>query len=186
MTNRLWHFVGGTNGAFSVTRQFVVCGEPIPQASRLSVSNSEPTPEEISAFHLFGIVSNERYVTSKEKQELKAQQESIGRADAPLSALIPIRKSQAWWDLSQSERRAIFEERSSHIALGMRALPHVARRLHHCRDLGSDQPFDFLTWFDFKEVDSGIFDDLLGALRASEEWKYVDRETEIRVQRLDG
>lgn len=186
MNPRLWHFIGGPHGAFSITRQVVLCGEPLPHASRLSVSSSAPASHETNSFHLLGAVSNERYVSAEEKRDLKVQQEPIGRIDAPLGALIPIRKSQAWWDLSQSERRAIFEERSSHIALGMRALPQVARRLHHCRDLEGEQPFDFLTWFDFREADAGIFDDLLGALRASEEWQYVDRESEIRVQRLDG
>ena len=29
-------------------------------------------------------------------------------------------------------------------------LASVARRLHHCRDLGPDEPFDFLTWFEFR------------------------------------
>jgi hypothetical protein len=47
----------------------------------------------------------------------------------------------------------------------------VTRRLHHCRDLGEHEPFDFLTWFEFAE------------LRASEEWKYVDREVVIRLAR---
>ena len=186
MNHRLWHFVGGLSGAYSITRHFVVCGEPLPHAPRLSVLNTVSEGQEASAFHLSGIVSNERYVSSEEKQELKATQEAIGRADAPLGAFIPIRKAQAWWDLSQSERRAIFEERSAHIALGMQALPQIARRLHHCRDLETPQPFDFLTWFDFKAADASKFDDLLGALRATEEWQYVDREIEIRVQRLDG
>jgi hypothetical protein len=30
----------------------------------------------------------------------------------------------------------------------------------------------------------GAFDDLLDALRATEEWEYVDREVEIRVARV--
>jgi hypothetical protein len=59
----------------------------------------------------------------------------------------------------------------------------VARRLHHCRDLGEPQPFDFLTWFEFAPTDSPAFDDLLAALRTSEEWRFVDREIEIRLRR---
>ncbi|MEF3088160.1 hypothetical protein VLL29_21245, partial [Bacillus altitudinis] len=45
--------------------------------------------------------------------------------------------------LAKDERRAIFEDRSRHIALSMKYLPAVARRLHHARNLGG--PFDFLT-----------------------------------------
>ena len=50
------------------------------------------------------------------------------------------------WALTQEERRAILEEKSHHNQIGMDALPAVARRLHHCRDLGTDEPFDFITY----------------------------------------
>ena len=77
-------------------------------------------------------------------------------------------------------RRAIFEEKSRHIGLSMKYMPAIARRLHHSRDLG--EPFDFLTWFEFDPAHSGAFDDLLGELRATEEWIYVDREVDIRLE----
>ena len=95
--------------------------------------------------------------------------------------LIPIRKSAAWWALAQDERRAVFEERSGHNAIGMDYLPAVARKLYHSRDLG--EPFDFLTWFEFAESDTAAFDDLLARLRATEEWRYVEAESEVRLVR---
>src|SRR5690349_7262702 len=49
-------------------------------------------------------------------------------------ALIPIRKSAAWWALAHDERRKIFEERSHHVAHSLPYLPRIARRLHHGRD----------------------------------------------------
>jgi hypothetical protein len=60
-------------------------------------------------------------------------------------------------------------------------LPAVARRLHHCRDLG--EPFDFLTWFEFAPTDTVAFDELVERLRETEEWSYVDREVDIRLTR---
>jgi hypothetical protein len=57
----------------------------------------------------------------------------------------------------------------------------VARRLHHCRDLGESEPFDFLTWFEYSPSDEPGFNRLLAELRASVEWKYVDREIDIRL-----
>jgi len=57
----------------------------------------------------------------------------------------------------------------------------VARGLHHCRDLGSVQPFDFLTWFDYAPEHESAFDDLLAAPRSSAEWAYMDREVDIRL-----
>ena len=52
-----------------------------------------------------------------------------------------------------------------------------------CRDLGENelQPFDFITLFDYAESDSAAFEDLVGELRATEEWKFVDREVDIRL-----
>ncbi|MGH2707091.1 MAG: chlorite dismutase family protein, partial [Actinomycetota bacterium] len=94
--------------------------------------------------------------------------------------LIPIRKSEAWWGLSQDERQAIFEDRSRHIATGLKYLPAVARRLHHSRDLG--EPFDFLTWFEFAPADEAAFDELVAVLRATEEWTFVEREVDIRLE----
>lgn len=158
-------------------------GAVLPLIERLDVRDEwvqEPSPV---GFVLVGVTSNERYVTRPETRELQTAQQPIGRSEANRGALIPIRKSEEWWSLSQDERRKIFEEDSRHIALGLRALPAVARRLHHCRDMGLPSPFDFLTWFDFAPEAQPAFDDLLGALRRTEEWQYVEREVEVRVQR---
>ncbi len=182
MNERLWTFSGGAIGSFFITDVRVITGEPLPAAKRLRVSRGNVDTAG-SAFSLHGVTSNERYVTLEEKQALSRTQQSLGGPTATQGALIPIKKSQAWWDLSQSERRAIFEERSKHIEIGTRALPLVARRLHHCRDLTTDEPFDFLTWFDFRAEDAPVFDDLLASLRSTVEWRYVEREIEIRVQR---
>ena len=112
---------------------------------------------------------------------LVAKQPPVGRPEATRAALIPLRKSQAWWDLMQDERRAILEARSQHIELGLRYLPAIARRLHHCRDLG--EAFDFVTWFEYAPEHSSAFEDLVGKLRATEEWRYIDREVDIRLER---
>src|SRR5439155_21115751 len=114
-----------------------------------------------------------------EHDELVAKQEPLGRGVATRAALIPIRKSGEWWALSQDQRRAVFEESSHHIAIGVEYLPAVARRLHHSRDLG--EPFDFLTWFEFAPEDAGAFEELVSRLRATEEWAYVEREVDIRL-----
>jgi chlorite dismutase len=130
---------------------------------------------------LRGVVSNERYVTLSERSELAARQPPLGRPEALHAALIPIRKSAAWWALAQDERRMLLEERSHHIQIGLEYLPAVARRLHHGRDLG--EPFDFLTWFEHAPEHGRLFDELLARLRGTEEWKYVERECELRLVR---
>ncbi len=66
----------------------------------------------------------------------------------------------------------------------MKYLPAIARRLHHCRDLGESEPFDFLTLFEYAEADAASFDDLVAALRETEEWKFVEREVDLRLVRI--
>ena len=105
----------------------------------------------------------------------------IPGAALPLAALIPIKKSDTWWELTQDERRRIFEDKSHHIASSMRFLPAIARQLYHCRDFG--QPFDFLTWFEFAPADAEAFEELVGTLRSTEEWSFVEREVDVRLER---
>src|SRR5688572_11725521 len=179
---RLFSFIAGSDGPWRVERIAPVTGEPVPPAARISVVADAATDLPSSAsWSLRGITSNERYVEREEKTTLAARQQGLGRADATRAALIPIRKNAAWWALTQDERRAVFEAQSQHIAIGLKYLPAVARRLHHCRDLGPSEPFDFITWFEYTPSDSGLFDELLQALRASPEWQYVDREVDIRL-----
>ncbi|HEX2855800.1 MAG TPA: chlorite dismutase family protein [Opitutaceae bacterium] len=184
MNNRLFTFSGGDSGLWRVTRFQTVAGDPLPTVDRLEVLAGD-VPAHAAGGHwtLRGITSNERYVNRDEKTGLVEKQPALGRANASLAALIPIRKTPAWWALTQDERRRIFEEQSNHIRIGMQFLPAIARRLHHCRDLGPDEPFDFLTWFEYSPADADAFEQLVLQLRSSPEWKFVDREIDIRLER---
>ena len=177
-------FLAGAVGEWQVTSVRAIVGEPLPPAAALDRVEGpafvEPAARPGSTWLLRGVRSNERYLERAEKTQLAAVQEGLGRPASRLAALIPLRKSVAWWDLPQDERRAIFEAKSRHIAIGSRFLPAIARRLYHARDLG--EPFDFLTWFEFAAGDAGAFDELLGRLRETEEWRYVDHEVEVRVE----
>jgi chlorite dismutase len=178
-------FRGGQSGAWRVTRLASVKGEPLPAARSLSISHSDaitlPLLPSQNSWRLAGVASHVRYVERAESEKLTAAQAAIGRPEDRLAALIPIRKSAAWWELTQEERRRIFEDKSHHIASSMRFLPAIARQLYHCRDLG--QPFDFLTWFEYRLAHESLFEELVGMLRATEEWSYVEREVDVRVTR---
>jgi hypothetical protein len=179
---RLFTFVGGTTGPWIVERTHCVAGEPLPSAPRVSVvSGSIARLPQTAAWVFRGMTSNERYVVREERSALVSRQQGLGRPTSKRAALIPIRKTATWWALAQDERREIFEAQSHHIGIGLKYLPAVARRLHHCRDLGAEEPFDFITWFEYAPSDSSAFDELVGALRASPEWEYVDREVDIRL-----
>jgi chlorite dismutase len=94
--------------------------------------------------------------------------------------MIPIRKSAAWWALSQDERREILEAKSHHISASLKYLPQVARQLYHCRDLG--EPFDFITWFEYAPEHATAFEELVAMLRTTEEWTFVEREVDVRLR----
>jgi len=184
---RLHTFIGSDDGMWQVTETRCITGEKLPAAERLNYETGNITPSSSSAtWVLHGVTSNERYVTRSEKEELLLKQPALGRPEAKCAVLIPIKKNAAWWALTQDERRKIFEEQSHHNQIGMDYLPAIARRLHHCRDLSESEPFDFLTWFEFAEEFTADFDKLLARLRATEEWKYVEREVEVRVRRFEA
>jgi chlorite dismutase len=174
-------FAGGNEGTWEVVRVDAVRGEGLPAVARLAVLEGRDSAGADSTWVLRGTTSNERYTSTAEHAKLRATSPPLGREEATAAALIPISKSSDWWALAQDERRAIFEDRSRHISTSLRYLPRIARRLHHGRDLGEE--FDFLTWFEYRRDDAAAFDELVAQLRATEEWRYVTREVELRLIR---
>ncbi len=173
-------FVGGSRGPWNVESMIAILGDPLSIVDRVAVHVGGGVGAS-GVWALRGVAGHVRYVERQEKLALDAVSPLLGRTEMTRAALIPIGKSPAWWALSQDERRSIFEERSHHIADSIKYLPRIARRLYHSRDLG--EPFDFLTWFEFAPEHMGAFDDLVGMLRSREEWKFVDREVDIRLGR---
>ena len=185
MDSRFYSFIGSAAGSWRVTSANTVVGAPLEPADSVDVQDTyvQEVPPGAS-WVLRGVTSNQRYVTRSEQAALAAVQEALGRPNATCAAMIPMSKSPDWWALTQEERREIFEARSAHIATGLRYLPAIARRLHHGRDLG--EPFDFVTWFEYAPSQASAFDELVAALRQSEEWKYVVREVDVRLIRAEG
>lgn len=185
MNPRLFTFIGGDRGSWIIVASRAIIGDGLSVASKLNVLNGVVAgPPGNTVWKLRGVTSNERYVTRPEKEQLLAKQPTLGRPEADCAALIPIRKNAKWWAMTQDERRQVFEAQSRHTETGLKYLPAVARRLHHCRDLETAEPFDFLTWFEFARADAPAFDQLLTELRATPEWAFVEREVEIRVERM--
>lgn len=184
LNQRLHSFVGGDKGDWSVVAMTTVVGEPLAPVARVAmVAGEGDHSPPAGGWVLRGVTSNERYAAHREAMQMKSSQAPLGRPEATHGALIPIRKSAAWWALSQDERRELFEETSRHISIGLRYLPAIARRLHHCRDLATAEPFDFITLFDYSPDNAAAFDDLVADLRATAEWAYVDREVDLRLAR---
>ena len=180
-------FTGGERGAWRVLRIAEVIGESLAPVAHLAVDEGAAAFAQVAApsieraWSLRGVTGHARYAERRERTALDAVSAPLGRTEATCAALIPIRKSAAWWALAQDERRAIFEERSHHIADTLKYLPAVARRLHHGRELG--EPFDFLTWFEYAPEHAAAFEEMVAMLRTREEWRWVDREVDIRLIR---
>lgn len=184
MNPRLFTFLVGDAGPWKFVESKRVIGEGLPEARALSiVSDFIPAMPDGVAWLLRGVTSNERYVTRSEKDQLVMNQAGLGRPETDCAALIPIPKYAAWWAMTQDVQRKVFEDESNHTVTGLKYLPAIARRLHHCRDLHQLEPFDFLTWFEFSKTDTGAFDLLVKELHATPEWTFVEREVEIRVVR---
>lgn len=174
-------FVAGETGAWRIGSMKSISGLPLAPAPRMAIVPAEDaTADAAAVWRLDGVVSNVRYATRIELGALRAQHAPLRRPQARLGALIPIKKSESWWALAQDERRAIFEEQSHHTALGLKYLPQIARQLYHCRDIG--QPFDFLTWFEYAPEHAAAFEELVAGLRVTPEWRFVEREIDIRLE----
>ena len=157
-------------------------GAPLKTATHVDIVNGRSCrPPMGSSWVMRGVVKNTRFVTREERPDLAPRYLKQGPVESTCAALIPIRKSAAWWNLEQDERHEIIEARSRQLGRGMRFLPAIARRFLYGRDLG--EPFDMVTWFEYSSRDQSIFDDLAGALRSSIEWQYIEREVDIRLVR---
>ena len=178
-------FSGGYSGQWRIVSMSPVIGPSLATARYLSIEPATQlapsSGKSGEVWQLNGVASHVRYVERPEKIALTSIQAGLGRPEATRAALIPIRKSPAWWDMTQEERRRIFEDKSRHIADSMKYLPAIARQLYHCRDLG--EPFDFLTWFEYAPEHASDFEALVRHLRGTDEWTYVEREIDIRLER---
>lgn len=180
-------FRGGQSGTWRITLNSAVRGDGLPAVPALAITQSAsialPILPSATAWRLAGVSSHVRYVEKAEQEQLAEKQAPLGRKEATFAALIPIRKSAAWWALNQDERREILEAKSHHIAGSLKYLPQIARQLYHCRDLG--EPFDFITWFEYAPEHATMFEELVAMLRATEEWTFVEREVDVRLRLVE-
>ena len=103
--------------------------------------------------------------------------------------LIPIGKSDEWWELALDQRQAYFQRgvKEGHTAIGLRYVDRVFRKLYHSRYLDPTANYDFLTYFEFYDQYANDFRKLLVELRDSTlnpEWNYVNLEFEIWMNKV--
>ena len=135
MDARCFTFVAGAAGPWRIIRR-IIGNEPVVGQRRCACPGwTFKTPiwrggPQAQGWHLRSVTSHQRYTHPRRATAWRLFQTPWG-GRRPCAALIPITKTLAWWAMTQDERRAILEERSAHIAIGMRYLPAIAHKLHH-------------------------------------------------------
>ena len=82
-------FVGGAEGAWMVDRTTAIAGASLDSVVRVQMIESPAPLSTTNTWSLRGVTSNERYVE--------------------VCCVDPVTKSAACWDLTQDERRRVFE-----------------------------------------------------------------------------
>ncbi len=106
--------------------------------------------------------------------------------------MIPIRKSDAWWNLGHNARAEFLNGSRylrGHTAIGEEYASLIFRQLLHSRYLDSSKkPYDFLTYFEFHDSNRDWFKTLLERLRDEKlnpEWQYVEMEQEVWMRKME-
>lgn len=176
----LYNYVGGVSGAWEVTSLVARRGDSLAAVSHVDIVNGPLRRTPVGTVWLMsGLVRNTRYVSREEVLPPGAPRPV--EQSPTCAALIPIRRSPEWWQLGQAARRELLQSQSRRTPVGFRFLSAILRTWQHRLDLS--EQFDCVTWFEYEPRDSAAFEDLLADWRASEEWKYIDRECDIRLVR---
>lgn len=177
-TESLYNYVGGSSGAWEVTQLTTGRGEPLAAVTHVEIINGHLDRIPMgTSWVLSGLVQNTRYVTREERRPVGRG--ARGPFPPTCAALIPTLRSPEWWELGHAARQELQQAQSP--LHGLRFLSAMIRRWQYRWDLS--EQFDGVTWFEYEPRDSAAFDDLLADWRASEEWKYVRRECDIRLVR---
>jgi hypothetical protein len=160
-----YSFIGGDRGSWEVISMSQVAGEML-----------EPTPYfEVRNEYLMKLPVDFRWLL----RGVASSQGQVFGTGATCAAFIPVKKKREWWEMTYEERLRISGEQFSDTEIGSGDFPGIARHLHHSRELG--EPFDFLTWFEYAPSNSAAFEELVLRMRSTEEWKYVEREVDVRL-----
>src|SRR5262249_20964725 len=139
---------------------------------------------------LQGVPQHLEYMSRAQREKLGSRPEFPPSKDT-VAVIIPIRKSAAWRALAHDERGIHFrqtEGKKGHTAIGASYVDRIHRKLYHTRYAVETRDHDFITYFEFERAQTDDFKRLLAALRDTEqnpEWKYVDREYEIWMTKVE-
>ena len=142
---------------------------------------------------LVGCTQHLHFTSDAQRDKLLAiSAKEIPATETPITVLIPIRKSDAWWSLGHNARADYMNGSAAyrgHTAIGEEYASKIFRQLIHSRYLDSaKRPYDFLTYFEFPESNRDAFTRLLQRLRdesLNPEWAHVEMEQEIWMRKVE-
>jgi hypothetical protein len=142
-----------------------------------------------SAFQIRGVTGTAQYTDPSAPYAAANGLRALPVTNEPIFAVIlPLRKTQAWWDLPFEQRKSHFHRDATHphhTDVGVPYVPKIHRRLFHAREFTRD--YDFVTYFEFRAADEPAFRRLCRELRDTKlnpEWNYIDRDFEIWMTKL--
>ena len=166
-------------------------------AVRIETSTPIVLSEELSSrdgssvMQFYGVTQHLHYTSDAQRQKLdKHSIPEIEHLDHITAVLIPIGKSEEWWKLAQDQRQQYFTKTDAyegHASIGQKYVDRIFRKLYHSRYLNDKLGYDFLTYFEFKDIYEKDFKALLAELRDTKnnpEWAFVNHEYEIWMTRI--
>lgn len=165
-----------------------------PGAEIVRVCSNEPLPGCVERTQvLSGCTQHLHYTSDMQRERLVAiSAKEIPASEKPITVLIPIRKSDAWWSMGQNARAEFMNGANSyrgHTPIGEEYASLIFRQLLHARYLDSSKKsYDFLTYFEFRDADREWFKGLLKRLRdevLNPEWAFVEMEQEIWMKKVE-
>ncbi len=119
--------------------------------------------------------------------------------DAPLVCMLPVNKTQDWWNLDMLKRQSFFYPhydeaggmaQRRHFHLGAEHIKFFFRKLFHSTvGYQRENAFDFVTYFEMAETKADLFLELLANLRdtaQNPEWDHVQEGTLWFGRRVPG
>ncbi|MBT7272624.1 MAG: hypothetical protein HN885_06455 [Nitrospina sp.] len=143
----------------------------------------------------FAVTRQLNYTDAATLQRLQKNAPKRGTGtEQPNTVVFPLSKTSAWWALTQEKRQSYFHENPtqfgkdhlSHNGVGFKYINRIFRKLYHSRFIDPGQ--DFMTYFEFADADTEVFDALLAGLRddkrLNQEWIYVEEKPIVWGKRV--
>lgn len=180
---KIFHYVGGTSGPWRITKIDTQIGLPLRAASHVDINVGPLASQPFNAsWILRGVASSTRFITRDDASEFTLTSSPSHQSQTPCAALILIRRCYEWWNLDKAERTEFQKDREDLLHTNVPFFSTIAKRFQFQRK--RNESFDFMAWIEYEASDAALLDEIASTFRRSREWFFVDREIDIRMERV--